>query len=108
MAPSSAQLAWNQRALQTPEVWTSGAERLPATQGAKPRRIVLIVFDEWDYTRVFDGTAVRPEFPQLARVAAAGIVFTSASAPGTATLESLPSILTGRRGAYRTRWGYVV
>lgn len=72
---------------------------LSADTPAAGNGVFLLVFDEWAYRRVFDETGtVKPGYPGLKKATSNAIVFTSAYAPGTLTMESVPQILTGRHG----------
>jgi hypothetical protein len=82
------------------------------TLAAPPRRVVLIVFDEWSYDRVFEADgSVKNGYPALAEAAAQATVYRLAYAPASSTLQSLPAILAGvqqpgqidRKGHYVVR-----
>jgi hypothetical protein len=79
---------------------TGGALR-PLTQNpiasdARPRRVVWVIFDETDFQRVFgplrDPKLPLPNFESLARKS---VFAAHANSPASATLYSVPALLTG-------------
>jgi hypothetical protein len=68
--------------------------RIPPREAGSIRRVVWIVFDEFDYRTAFDLKAV--ELPELARLRAEGFFATQALSPSENTLDSIPGLLTGK------------
>ncbi len=72
---------------------------LPLTStasSAQPRRVVWVVFDETDFNRVF-GAERDPELrlPNFDRLAKTSVFAARANSPASATLFSIPALLTG-------------
>jgi hypothetical protein len=58
--------------------------------------VVALLFDELSFPYVFDGDAVRPEFPNIARLAAHATTHLRVTAPAHETLISMPGYLALR------------
>ena len=67
-----------------------------ATADALPRRVVWVIFDETDFQRVF-GVQRAPQLhlPNFERLASISLFAARANSPASATLFSLPALLTG-------------
>jgi hypothetical protein len=83
-----------------PGNWTEGA-LLPLTQNsiasdARPRRVVWVIFDETDFQRVF-GALRDPKLPlpNFESLASKSVFAANANSPASATLYSVPALLTG-------------
>ncbi len=70
------------------------ADTLP---GEAPRRVLWIVYDEFDYRTPFEDRAPGVALPQLDRLRAESFSASSAVPPGDRTERSMPSYLTGLR-----------
>jgi hypothetical protein len=68
----------------------------PAVSDGRPRRVVWVIFDELDFRRMYatDGT-VGPELRNFAQLARTAVFATNANSPASATLQSIPALLTG-------------
>jgi hypothetical protein len=69
---------------------------------ARSRRVVWVIFDETDFLRLFPpsgaaapGVAAASEVPNFSRLAQASVFATNANSPASATLYSIPALLTG-------------
>jgi hypothetical protein len=71
---------------------TETVQPVSLTEGSKPG-IILILFDEWSYTRTYDNSRLRPCFANLAALSQQATVFHNAHSPGVDTHESIPAIL---------------
>jgi hypothetical protein len=67
-----------------------------AASSTKPRRVVWVIFDETDFDRVF-GAQRNPEMrlPNFDRLAKTSVFASNANSPASATLFSIPALLTG-------------
>lgn len=70
-----------------------GFERAPAPG---PRRLLWVIFDEWDQTILFDQRPKELKLPVLDALVKESVVVSSAYAPARATMISLPALLQGR------------
>ncbi len=60
------------------------------------KRVVWVIFDEFDYSRVFLHRNILLELPNLDRLKKESISSINAVSPASATLISIPSLITGR------------
>jgi hypothetical protein len=102
-------ILWNDAAATPPpaETATSSTLRRPlpsiaipgrasAAPHTLPRRVVWVIFDESDYARIYEPVAPsQPELPNFERLARAAVSATNANSPASATLYSIPALLTG-------------
>lgn len=72
------------------------AESAPAKPVANPRRLIWIIFDEWDQAMISDRRPAELKLPHLDALMQESVVATRAYAPSQATRISLPALLTGR------------
>ena len=63
--------------------------------GARPQRVVWIIFDEMDYRLAFE-TATNAHLPEFNRLADRSLTATRAYPPGGRTIVSVPALLSGR------------
>jgi hypothetical protein len=71
------------------------APRLQAT--TQPlRRVVWVIFDEWDQRLCFDDRPEHLALPEIDRFRGVSFAATNAYPPGPTTLESMPALITGR------------
>ncbi len=77
------------------ERWGSPREPLAPLRGEVPSAspVFLFVFDEWSYARSTSGGELRPELPNLRRLAEHSIAFRNARSPAGDTYRSLPMII---------------
>jgi hypothetical protein len=61
-----------------------------------PRRVVWVIFDEWDQRLSFDARPANLALPEFDRFRAASLEAVNAYPPGPSTLESMPGLITGR------------
>lgn len=70
--------------------------RSPTPSSRSEGHMLVFVFDELSYERLYDGGgSVRPEYPNLQRFAAMATNYHDARAPGKDTLYSIPGYLRG-------------
>jgi len=71
----------------------------------EPRRLIWVLFDEWDQTVLFDRRPKELQLPVLDALVKESVVVSSAYAPAKSTIVSVPSLLQGRQlaGAFGTR-----
>lgn len=65
--------------------------------GSGERKIVIVVFDEWDYKLTFVNRPAGTTLPEIDAFAATAIRFTDAASPAEETLRAIPALLTGRQ-----------
>jgi hypothetical protein len=75
------------------------ATPLAATRPAQARRVLWIIFDEWDYSLAFVNRPAGLTLPEIDRFRAEALSAAEAYPPGGETLTSLPSLIAGR-GAF--------
>jgi hypothetical protein len=64
----------------------------------KIRRVMLILFDELSYDRLFANGEIMEDYPNFRRLAARSLTFHDAHSPaGCATLQSVPQMLIGAK-----------
>ncbi|MEX2281182.1 MAG: sulfatase-like hydrolase/transferase [Gemmatimonadota bacterium] len=71
---------------------------LPALKAAAPpaaRRVVWVIFDEFDYGRIFERRNPKLVLPNLDRLAAQSVTAMNAVSPASSTGISIPSLITG-------------
>jgi hypothetical protein len=68
-------------------------ERAPAPE---TRRLLWVIFDEWDQTILFDQRPKELRLPVLDALVKESVVVSAAYAPANATMVSLPALLQGR------------
>jgi len=73
----------------------SPAGEVTARQDSGPRILVLI-FDEWDYRLSFPERPRGLQLPELDRICSQALVATSAYAPAHRTARAVPALLTGK------------
>lgn len=80
-----------------PAVQALSARAIAATAGVtRSRRVVWVIFDEADFNRIYPTAGRRDEtLGNFDKLAAAAVFATHANAPASATLFSLPALLTG-------------
>ncbi len=61
-----------------------------------PRRVVWVIFDEWDQRISFDDRPADLALPEIDRFRAASFAASHAFPPADNTLASMPSLITGR------------
>lgn len=61
-----------------------------------PRRVVWVIFDEWDQRLSFDDRPADLALPEIDRFRRASLAARNAYPPGPTTLESMPALITGR------------
>jgi hypothetical protein len=61
-----------------------------------PRRVVWVIFDEWDQRLSFDDRPASLELPQIDRFRRESFAALHAYPPAASTLESMPALITGR------------
>jgi Sulfatase len=99
-------MLWNQpEPTLTPSTMQSAAQATPSASGqaadpavgeARPRRVVWVLFDETDFGRVYGANrASQLELANFDRLSRAAVFATNANSPASATLYSVPSLLTG-------------
>ncbi len=73
--------------------------------GQEPRRLVWVIFDEWDQTAIFKRRPPEVQLPVLDALVKESVTLSAAYAPAKSTMVSVPSILQGRQlsGAFPTR-----
>ncbi len=71
------------------------AGEVAARQDSGPRILVLI-FDEWDYRLTFPERPHGLQLPELDRICSQALVATSAYAPAQRTARAVPALLTGK------------
>lgn len=74
---------------------TPAAARL-STATQPPRRVVWVIFDEWDQRLTFDDRPANLALPEIDRFRAESFAALNAYPPGPSTLESMPGLITGR------------
>lgn len=89
------QAAWRQFPSAQYDDRPNVAQRKPATTD-KQRRVIWIIFDEMSQDAVFDKRPAGLEMPNLDRLRHRGVYGTNVVSPAGNTLESLPSLLTGK------------
>jgi hypothetical protein len=68
----------------------------PLTANLKSRRVVWVLFDETDFDRVYGAdSAGRPSLPNFQQLAGVSVFADAANSPASATLYSVPALLTG-------------
>jgi len=74
--------------------------RVAARSGGAVRvdKVLVLLFDEWSYTRTFENGRVAAEFPNIRRMAERAVVFHQGYSPASSTFDSVPSMLCGRVG----------
>jgi hypothetical protein len=98
---------------ENPRAYANGplAPAIAAKPGAP--RVVWIIFDELDYRLLFPERPASVETPEFDRLRSQAVFATAAVTPSDATLDSVPSLLTGRRistlstsgpGAFVAEW----
>jgi hypothetical protein len=70
------------------------ARRFPISAGQK--RVVWVIFDEWDQYLTFENPSFRPRLPELSRIRQEGFYADHAISPAGETQYSLPSLINGR------------
>jgi hypothetical protein len=75
-----------------------GPDRAGPAPRAGARPVFVLLFDEWSLERSMAGGEFLPSLPRLRELARRSRVFTAASAPGDATLRSIPRILFQENG----------
>jgi hypothetical protein len=81
---------------QSARAGSAGADKAAMTAGGLPRRVVWILFDETDFDRLYaPNGAERLELPNFNRLAHTSVFATQANSPASATLYSIPALLTG-------------
>lgn len=65
-------------------------------RGLRSPRVLWIIFDGWDSSLTFEARPAGLSLPEVDRFSAAAIRAAHAVAPATRTIESVPSLLTGR------------
>jgi len=74
----------------------AAAPAATATSGIRSRRVVWVIFDEADFSRIYPATPVPGlDLPNFHKLAGAAVFATQANSPASATLFSLPALLTG-------------
>lgn len=75
----------------------AAAPPLPAAAGAKPTRVVFVVFDEFPLATLLDrdGGVDPLWFPSFARLAREGAWYREARSPSDDTFKAVPTLLTG-------------
>jgi hypothetical protein len=71
------------------------AARLQAAS-TPPRRVVWVIFDEWDQRLSFDDRPANLALPEIDRFRGASFAAQNAYPPGPTTLESMPALIAGR------------
>jgi hypothetical protein len=71
------------------------AARLQAA-ATPPRRVVWVIFDEWDQRLTFDDRPSSLALPEIDRFRGVSLAASNAYPPGPTTLESMPALITGR------------
>jgi hypothetical protein len=66
------------------------------SDGGVCHSIVALLFDELSFPYIYDGTALRSEFPALRNVGSRATHYLQATAPGNETLISMPGYLAAR------------
>lgn len=85
-------------------IMSGSAGQEPPGVGPDSPPIVLMLFDEWSWTRARDGSSFRRELQHARSLSARATTFIHAASPGTATFVSVPRILFGSDG-YLAREG---
>jgi hypothetical protein len=68
----------------------------PLISEGRPRRVVWVIFDELDFRLLYStDDAAKPELPNFAKLARTAVFATNANSPASATLQSIPGLLTG-------------
>jgi hypothetical protein len=95
-------MLWNDAAAPPPPADTTASATLrrpppsSATPHARSRRVVWVIFDELDYKRTYAPAAgSQPALPNFERLAHNAVFATDANSPASATLYSIPALLTG-------------
>jgi hypothetical protein len=65
-------------------------------RSAPTRRVVWVIFDEWDYHENFGDRPGRPAMPELERLRRQSLTAANAYPPANGTALSLPALLSGR------------
>jgi hypothetical protein len=68
-------------------------DRAPA---GPPRRVVWVIFDEWDQRVTFEDRPADLALPEIDRFRRQSLAAWNAYPPGSSTLESMPALITGR------------
>ncbi len=68
----------------------------PAVAGTPPRRVLWVIFDEWDQRLTFRERSPLIQLPELDRFRAASLSASNAYSPGPETSYSMPALITGR------------
>lgn len=92
-----AQAAWALSQAGGPMRCGGGEGRADILTGKAARRVLWIVYDEFDYLTPFANRAPGVVLPQLDRLRAESFSASSAVPPGDRTQRSMPSFLTGLR-----------
>jgi hypothetical protein len=71
-------------------------ESVPAAPAISCPSIVALLFDELSFAYLYDGTAIREEYPSLRAFSARSTNYLDVRAPGDETLISVPGYLAGR------------
>jgi hypothetical protein len=83
-------------AASSPAQITLSTDSAWAVAGDRPRRVVWVIFDETDFDRVFGPDKAQGlELPNWDHLAHIGVFATQANSPASATLYSIPALLTG-------------
>jgi hypothetical protein len=83
-------------AAQSVQANSAASDAAPMLTNARPRRVVWILFDETDFNRVYASeSAQHLELKNFARLARSSVFATNANSPASATLYSIPALLTG-------------
>lgn len=68
----------------------------PVPDGSLCPSVVALLFDEFSFSYLYEGSEIRPEFPNLRRFGAQAIHYQAVRSPGPETINSLPGYLAGR------------
>ena len=75
----------------------------PPAAPANRTPVFLFVFDEWSYQRSYNGSELRPFFPNLRRLASHSYEFSNAHSMGGSTNPSIPRLILQRKGYIRPK-----
>jgi phosphoglycerol transferase MdoB-like AlkP superfamily enzyme len=73
--------------------WTSPATDFEPKIDESKKSVVVIVFDEWSYSRTFDGNFPRKDLPNLAALAKESYIFNNARSMFRYTQNSVPALM---------------
>lgn len=79
-----------------PALWADLPVQQAAASGYKGPRIVVVVFDEWDYRLSFETTRRGVDLPTFKRLRGETIFFQQAIPASRTTLFSIPALTTGQ------------